>query len=94
MKIMYTPQCCERMPTKSYGWEYEALDALLNHIIRCHPALYEKLKKEGRSAAKSRNGLGYYDYGKPRNDGWHKAQPTFRRAWIKKALDYRLKQLP
>jgi hypothetical protein len=92
MKIIqqYTPQCCERMPAQSYGQDYEAVQALLNHIIKCHPELYAKLKIEGRKEARSQNGCGYWDEGKPSGDGWHKAQPTFRRAWIENALRRRI----
>lgn len=90
MKITHTPQCCERMPSQSFEHEYQAIDALLNHIIRCHPPLYAKLKKAGRRQAQGCNGCGYYDSGKPSNDGWHNAQPTFRRAWIMKALEHHI----
>lgn len=35
----------------------------------------------------SQNGCGYMDYGKPKNDGWHKATDYFREAWTENALE-------
>lgn len=78
------------MPPQSYDTDHGAVNALLNHIIKCHPDLYAKLKKAGRREAQSQNGCGYFDSGNPSNDGWHKAQPTFRRAWIESALRHRI----
>ena len=91
MKITYTLQCCDCMPNRSFDREYAAIEALLNHIIKSHPSLYAKLKKFGRRLAQSQNGRGYFDRGKSSNDGWHKAMPTFRRAWIVSALKHHLR---
>ena len=59
---------------------------MFNHIKRNHKRCYEKIKKLGREEAMSQNGRGYADDGKSPNDGWFKAQPSFRIAWMKNAL--------
>lgn len=89
----HTAQCCDKIWLCSS--RHDALERLLTHIMRAHPEQYAKLKREGRVAARSQNGLGYYDSdgAKGPYNGWDRAQPTFRRAWIRKALDYALKQL-
>lgn len=94
MKIIeqFTVQCCGK--SWVHTARYAALSQLLNHIIRAHPEQYAKLKREGRKMARSQNGCGYWDQDGAKGmwNGWAKAQPTFRRAWIEKALDYKLKQ--
>lgn len=84
----YTVHCCS-------GWVYvaqsrhDALDKLLTHISACHPDEYKKLERKGRLEARSQNGCGYWD--SDSSNGWDKAQASFRRAWIRTALDYKLK---
>jgi hypothetical protein len=82
-KIIAT--CCEKEFVGEY--EYEVLGKLLNHIRKCHPDILNKINKNARKHAMSRNGCGYWDDGKSPQSGWYKAQPIFREAWRKEALE-------
>lgn len=84
----YTAQCCDKEWVQDTEWS--ALDKLLNHIMHVHPELYAKLKQRGRILARSNNGCGYWD--SDSENGWDKAQPTYRRAWIENALKERLRR--
>ena len=80
--------CCE---TFTGECDYEVLTQLQIHIKTKHSKIYKQFESLGRNAAKSQNGCGYFDSGKSKDDGWHKAQQTFRDAWIRKALERKIK---
>ena len=82
----FTVQChCGE--TKAFDLELNSLYYALRHIKRCHNRLYARINKEGREAAKSREGLGYLD-----SDWPLKQMATFRDAWRVKALERMLRE--
>jgi hypothetical protein len=80
----FTVTCCDFKFSASY--EYEALNKLMAHIRKNHPAVVKKLNKNGRREAMSQNGCGYFDNGKGSTGGWFDAQSSFREAWKRNAL--------
>ena len=83
MKITTTvvAQCCKDWRFEA-RYKHEVISALLNHIRRKHPTLLAKLKREGRSLARSQNGCRYWD-----------SNSSFRNAWIENALENTLEDL-
>ena len=75
----FTVRCCDL--TASFDWEHDALDSLLEHIEQYHPDKYRSFLKKARLAARCQNGCGYWDSNN--ENGWDKAQETFRRAWLR-----------
>lgn len=77
--------CCGKEIASEH--DYEAVEQAMRHIRHARPDMVKRLEREGRKAAQSQNGLGYFDSGKKSGDGWHKAQATFREAWRQNALE-------
>jgi len=85
----YTAECCGK--SRPFDTKRGALDYLVRHIQRKHPALNKRLEKEARECARSQNGCGYYD-GSDRDTGWPNAHGDFRAAWRAHALEYMLRE--